>query len=116
MGRAGADARRPRRQQDRQGRVTRGPKEGGALAGVRVAEFGTGAALAYCGKLFADLGADVVKVEPRGGDPGRCEPPLVDCGDGVLESAVFAWRNTNKQSVTAAGDDAERLREIAGAS
>jgi len=32
----------------------------GALEGVRVAEFGTGAAVAYCGKLFADLGADVV--------------------------------------------------------
>jgi crotonobetainyl-CoA:carnitine CoA-transferase CaiB-like acyl-CoA transferase len=88
----------------------------GALEGVRVAEFGTGSAVAYCGKLFADLGAHVVKVEPPGGDPGRREPPLVDIGEGVLESAVFAWRNTNKKSVTAARDDAERLREIAGAS
>ena len=43
----------------------------GPLAGIRVAEFGTGSALAYCGKLFADFGADVVKVEPPGGDPGR---------------------------------------------
>ncbi len=92
------------------------PLPHGALWGVRVAEFGTGAALAYCGKLFADLGADVVKVEPPGGDPGRRDPPLVDRGDGVLESGVFAWRNTNKNSVTALGDDIERLREIAGAS
>jgi crotonobetainyl-CoA:carnitine CoA-transferase CaiB-like acyl-CoA transferase len=89
---------------------------GQALEGVRVAEFGFGAALAYCGKLFADLGADVVKVEQPGGDPGRREPPLVDRGDGVLESGVFAWRNTNKKSVIAADDDIERLREIAGAS
>jgi len=43
------------------------------LAGVRVAELGTGAAVAYCGKLFADFGAEVVKVEPPGGDPiGGC--------------------------------------------
>ncbi len=40
------------------------------LQGIRVAEFGTGAALAYANKLFADFGAAVVKVEPHGGDPG----------------------------------------------
>src|SRR5205085_274394 len=33
-----------------------------------------------------------------GGDPGRREPPLVDSGAG-LESAYFAWANTNKRSV-----------------
>lgn len=88
----------------------------GALQGVRVAEFGTGAALAYCGKLFADLGAEVVKVEPPGGDPARREPPLVDRGDGVLESAVFAWRNTNKKSVIASDGETKRLCEVAGAS
>jgi crotonobetainyl-CoA:carnitine CoA-transferase CaiB-like acyl-CoA transferase len=86
------------------------------LGGVRVAEFGTGEALAYCGKLFADFGASVVKVEAPGGDPGRATPPLVDRGDGVMESGVFAWLNTNKQSVTVADGDAGRLREIAGAS
>ena len=84
-----------------------------ALAGVRVAEFGTGRAAAYCGKLFADFGAHVVKVEPPGGDPGRAMPPLVDVGDGRSESAVFAWLNTNKQSLTAEPDDAVRLTEIA---
>ncbi len=92
----------------------------GALAGVRVAEFGTGAALAYCGKLFARgprlrRGGEGLGT-PGGGYPGRREPPLVDIGDGVLESAVFAWRNTNKKSVTAPANDLERLREIAGAS
>ena len=92
------------------------PRRSMALEGVRVAEFGIGAALAYCGKLFADLGAEVVKVEPPGGDPGRHDPPLVDRGDGVLESGVFAWRNTNKKSVVAAAADVGRLREIAAAS
>jgi crotonobetainyl-CoA:carnitine CoA-transferase CaiB-like acyl-CoA transferase len=86
-----------------------------ALGGVRVAELGTGAAVAYCGKLFADFGADVVKVEPPGGDPDRTAlPPLVDIGGGRRESALFAWLNTNKKSVIV-GDDLERLRDIAGA-
>jgi crotonobetainyl-CoA:carnitine CoA-transferase CaiB-like acyl-CoA transferase len=86
-----------------------------ALGGVRVAEFGTGRALAYCGKLFADFGADVVKVEPPGGDPDRQMAPMVDAGGGRLESAVFAWMNTNKRSVTVAPGDTARLVEIAGA-
>jgi crotonobetainyl-CoA:carnitine CoA-transferase CaiB-like acyl-CoA transferase len=61
-----------------------------ALGGVRVAEFGTGHATAYCGKLFADFGAEVVKIEPPGGDPDRGMAPLVDVGGGRRESAVFA--------------------------
>ena len=68
------------------------------LSGTRVIELGTGSALAYCGKLFADFGADVLKLEPPGGDPGRAEPPLVDSGAGP-ESAYFAWANTNKRSL-----------------
>ena len=87
-----------------------------ALSGVRVAEFGTGRAPAYCGKLFADFGADVVKVEPPGGDPDRAMAPLIDIGGGRRESAVFAWLNTNKRSVDARADDAARLVQIAGAS
>ncbi|HZZ86737.1 MAG TPA: CoA transferase, partial [Caulobacteraceae bacterium] len=86
-----------------------------ALDGVRVAEFGTGRALAYCGKLFADFGADVVKVEPPGGDPDRTLAPLVDAGGGAKESALFAWMNTNKQSVIVEPGDDARLIEIAGA-
>ncbi len=86
-----------------------------ALGGVRVAEFGSGRALAYCGKLFADFGAEVVKVEPPGGDPDRALTPLVDVGGGARESAVFAWLNTNKRSVIAQPGDAARLAEIAGA-
>jgi crotonobetainyl-CoA:carnitine CoA-transferase CaiB-like acyl-CoA transferase len=87
-----------------------------ALGDVRVAEFGTGPALAYCGKLFADFGADVVKVEPPGGDPGRRLAPLVDAGGGRQESAVFAWLNTNKRSVIVEAGDSAKLIEIAGAS
>ncbi len=37
-----------------------------ALSDVRVVELGTGVAASWCGKAFADIGADVVKVEPPG--------------------------------------------------
>jgi crotonobetainyl-CoA:carnitine CoA-transferase CaiB-like acyl-CoA transferase len=62
-----------------------------ALDDVVVLEFATGVAGPYCGKLLADLGARVVKVEPPGGDPLRGEPPLVDG-----ESAFFNYLNANK--------------------
>jgi crotonobetainyl-CoA:carnitine CoA-transferase CaiB-like acyl-CoA transferase len=43
----------------------------GPLAGLRVVELSGRVAGAYCGKLLADAGADVNKVEPPGGDPLR---------------------------------------------
>ena len=66
------------------------------LSGYRILQRGSGIALDYCGKLFADFGADVIKLEPPGGDPLRSMPPIVEGG----ESGVFAWLNTNKKSVT----------------
>ena len=66
------------------------------LTGYRILQQGSGIALDYCGKLFADFGADVVKLEPPGGDSLRTMPPILANG----ESGVFAWLNTNKKSVT----------------
>jgi crotonobetainyl-CoA:carnitine CoA-transferase CaiB-like acyl-CoA transferase len=71
------------------------------LSELRVVEIGSGDTLCYCGKLFADFGAEVIKVEPPGGDAARRIAPLVDAGEGRRESAVFAWLNTNKRSITA---------------
>jgi crotonobetainyl-CoA:carnitine CoA-transferase CaiB-like acyl-CoA transferase len=66
-----------------------------------VLEVGTGFALAYAGKLFADFGAEVVKAEPPGGDPlRRAAAPLVETGRGA-ESALFAWLCTNRRAVVA---------------
>jgi len=66
------------------------------LSAFHVLQLGSGIALDYCGKLFADFGADVIRLEPPGGDPLRTLPPIV--ADGM--SGYFAWLNTNKRSVT----------------
>lgn len=71
------------------------------LTKLRVVEIGSGDALGYCGKLFADFGAEVIKVEPPGGDDARGHAPRVDAGGGRMESGHFAWLNTNKRSITA---------------
>ncbi|QEZ44982.1 CaiB/BaiF CoA-transferase family protein [Cupriavidus oxalaticus] len=79
-----------------------------ALGGLRVLEVGSGPALAYAGKLFSDFGAEVIKVESPAGDAWRRMPPLVSAaGAAQPESALFAWLNTNKRSVTADDGNAE---------
>ncbi|MFZ2388248.1 MAG: CoA transferase [Polaromonas sp.] len=64
------------------------------LAGVRVVEFCSTAAGPFSAMLLADMGADVIKVEPPGGDGLRQWPPL---NQGYSEN--FAALNRNKQSV-----------------
>ncbi|WP_424812290.1 CoA transferase [Roseococcus sp. YIM B11640] len=64
-----------------------------ALAGIRVLEAGGGAALAYAGKLFADFGAEVLKL-PDPGDPLATAWPRIEGG-----SALQAWLNTSKRLV-----------------
>ena len=79
------------------------------LSSYRVLEIGSGVALDYCGKLFADFGSDVIKLEPLSGDPLRRMKPVVEGG----ESGMFAWLNTNKRSVTESPEVLEAL--LAGA-
>ena len=64
------------------------------LDGVRVVEFGNLIAAPYAGMLLADLGAEVVKVEPPGGDLGRGFGPFI--GD---ESVFFLAVNRGKKSI-----------------
>ena len=71
-----------------------------ALNGVRVVELAESVAGEYCGKLLADFGADVIKVERPGcGSPTRAMAPLVGETGGCERSGLFAYLNTNKRSV-----------------
>lgn len=67
-----------------------------ALGHLRVLELGGGTALSYAGKLLGDYGADVVKVEPPGGDPERGRWP--SAGATGESSPVFDYFNQNKRS------------------
>ena len=76
------------------------------LAGIRVVEFAEGIAGPYAGKLFADYGADVIKVEPPEGDYSRRLGPFPASGPDPEQSALFLHLNTNKRSVRAEPNDA----------
>ncbi len=68
---------------------------GGALDGIRVLDLSQGAAGPTAAMLLGDLGADVVKVEPPGGEWGRgLGPPFVD---GV--AAAYLGMNRNKRGI-----------------
>src|SRR6516225_463890 len=72
------------------------PDRPGPLSGLLVADFSRVLAGPYCTMLLADLGADVIKVESRGGDDTRSwVPPVTE--DGV--STYFLAINRNKRSV-----------------
>ena len=63
------------------------------LSGLRVIEIAEGVAGSYCARLFADGGADVVKIEPPHGDPVRREPPFAGPAGSPNASALFAYLN-----------------------
>src|SRR3972149_9357149 len=55
---------------------------------------------ALCGKLLRDLGMDVVKVEPPGGEAARAEPPLAEGRPQPENSLRFAYLNAGKRGIT----------------
>jgi crotonobetainyl-CoA:carnitine CoA-transferase CaiB-like acyl-CoA transferase len=66
----------------------------GALGGLRVLDFTTTIAGPYCTRLLADLGAEVIKIEPPEGDMMRTRPPLR-----ADASTSFGQLNAGKKSV-----------------
>ncbi len=71
-----------------------------ALSDLRVLELSSGVAAEYCGKLLGDFGARVIKVEPPGsGSQTRAMGPFAAGGQAPESSGLFAYLNTNKQSV-----------------
>ncbi|MBB3008986.1 CaiB/BaiF CoA transferase family protein [Cupriavidus alkaliphilus] len=82
---------------------THSPHSDLPLAGIRVIDFSRVLAGPYCTALLGDLGAEVIKIEPPGGDDYRAVGPFVGG-----RSGLFAAMNRNKQSIvidlkTAAG-------------
>jgi crotonobetainyl-CoA:carnitine CoA-transferase CaiB-like acyl-CoA transferase len=69
------------------------------LSGYRVLDL-SGPLGIYCGKLLADMGADVVKVEPPGGDPMRRIGPFLPHRLDPESSLHWLHFNTNKRSIT----------------
>lgn len=84
------------------------------LRDVRVVDFSTEIAGPYCTKLFADAGAEVIKVEPRGGDPlRRWSASGAALGD--VDGALFRFLNASKQSVVGEPGDAAVQELVASA-
>lgn len=72
---------------------------GAALAGCRVLELSHSAA-AVAGRVLADLGAEVIKIEPPGGERARHAEPAFDGADGQRHGFAFLAFNLGKRSVT----------------
>jgi crotonobetainyl-CoA:carnitine CoA-transferase CaiB-like acyl-CoA transferase len=69
------------------------------FSAIKVIECGQGIAAAFATKLLADLGADVVKVEPPDGDVTRRRGPFPNNQPDPEKSGVFTYLNTNKRGV-----------------
>ncbi|MDO8431254.1 MAG: CoA transferase [Candidatus Binatus sp.] len=84
------------------------------LGGVRVLDFTTIVSGPYCTRLLADLGAEVIKIEPPEGDFIRTQPPLRNG-----KSAYFAHLNCGKKSIALDFRESEAIaliRELAAKS
>ena len=74
-------------------------KQAALLSGCRVLDLANEKAM-YCGKLLADLGADVIKIEKPGGDPCRNIGPFYHDIPDPNKSLYWFHFNTSKRSVT----------------
>jgi crotonobetainyl-CoA:carnitine CoA-transferase CaiB-like acyl-CoA transferase len=71
-----------------------------ALAGLKVLELGDLVAAAYAAKLMADMGAEVIKLEPPAGDRARQRGPFPGGIPHPEKSGLFLYLNSNKLGVT----------------
>ena len=69
------------------------------LSGYRVLDISTDKG-AFCGKLLCDLGMEVIKVEPPGGDDLRREPPFAQGHASGETSLSFAYLHAGKRGIT----------------
>lgn len=80
-----------------------------ALDDLRVVEFGTHVSAPYCARLFADLGADVIKLEAADGDPSRLIGPFPNGSRDPEESGTFHYLNAGKRGAVVDLADASDL-------
>ena len=87
-----------------------------ALTGIKIVELAESVAGEYCGKLLADFGAEVIKIErPGSGSPTRAMAPIVGDSGAPENGVLFAYLNTNKRSVwldVTSADQIELLHKI----
>ena len=87
----------------------------GPLHGLRVLELSDEKGQ-FCGKLMADLGADLIKIEPRGGQNTRYVGPFLDDKPHPERSLSFWHYNTSKRAITLnleTGDGRRLFRQLA---
>lgn len=84
------------------------------LAELRVIDCTTGITGPYATKLFVDAGAEVIKIEPQGGDPMR-RRTATGADLAGRDGAVFQYLNAGKRSLVATFDDPEVQSLLAGA-
>ena len=71
-----------------------------ALDDVRVLDLSQGIAGPLAARLLGDFGADVIKVEPPGGDSGRRMPPFFQDDPDPEKSLFYLMLNLNKRGIT----------------
>ena len=71
-----------------------------ALEGIRVVEWGEMVSAPFCAKVLAELGADVVKVEPPEGDAARRAGPFPGGHPHPERSGLYLFANLGKRGVT----------------
>jgi len=71
-----------------------------ALAGLKVVEFGNYITAPFCSRIMADLGAEVIKVEPPSGDIARGYGPFPGDKKGPDQSGLFLSLNSGKKGVS----------------
>jgi crotonobetainyl-CoA:carnitine CoA-transferase CaiB-like acyl-CoA transferase len=71
------------------------------FSAIKVVECGQGIGAAFGAKMLADIGAEVIKVEPPGGDLARHRGPYPEDKEDAEKSGIFIYLNTNKRGVVA---------------